>query len=125
LYELRLRPKRNMLRDTIASLSQVEGGRIVDVASSSERRVRGLGLILLGSCLLATVIGVGLAFVVSRRLSGAYERGERAAEIAARSARSRKELLEMVSHDLRSPLGTILLGIDALRLEHGDLRQLR
>ena len=35
---------------------------------------------------------------------------------------SRKELLDVVSHDLRSPLGAIVLGLELLREEHGEAR---
>ena len=68
-------------------------------------------------------VAVHVAQAVARRraereLERAY-REERAAHLEAEEAtRAREEILSVVSHDLRNPLGTILMGASSL-LQHG------
>ena len=64
--------------------------------------------------LLATVLGVALSIVLAslvlRRLSSLYQREQAASVTAHREAVARREVLAVVSHDLRSPLTTIKMG---------------
>ena len=68
------------------------------------------------------MIGIVLAVIVSRRLAGQFDREREATRAANAAAWSRKELLDVVSHDLRSPLSSIVLGLDMLREEHPNTR---
>ncbi len=124
LVERGIAPSRKTLREAVARLTTSERGRLQQFAEQAGHRVRVAGTILVVGCAAGALLGVILAFAVSRRLSGAYAREQEAARSAEQAASARKELLEMVSHDLRSPLQSISLGIDVLRAKHGELPQL-
>lgn len=64
--------------------------------------------------LLTTVLGllasIGLAMVVMRKLSQQWRESQAATAIAKREATARQELINIVSHDLRSPLTAVTMG---------------
>lgn len=124
LVEQSIAPSRQAVRDAVRRLTYSERFRLHRLSEESGHRLRVTGAILVGGCSAGAVIGLVLAFAVSRRLSGAYAREHEAARAAEQAAAARKEVLEMVSHDLRSPLQSITLGIDVLRARHGELPQL-
>lgn len=63
---------------------------------------------------LGVVLSIVLAFVVMRRLSAQYGREQAATAAANREAAARREVLAIVSHDLRSPLTTIMMSSGVL-----------
>ena len=64
--------------------------------------------------LLTTVLGLlaslGLAAFVMRKLSQQWREAQTATAVAKREATARQELLNIVSHDLRSPLTAVTMG---------------
>ena len=76
------------------------------------------------------VVGIGAALAVKtvRRLRADYARVEAARAAAAAAAAARDEMVAMVSHDLRTPLQTVLLGsaiLDGIATTDVHRRQLR
>lgn len=124
LMEGRLEAVRGRLRDAVHRLTFSERWRLHEVSERAGNHVRAGGTILVIVSGAGALIGIVLAVIVSRRLFGAYSRGEEAKHSAEQAAAARKELLDMVSHDLRSPLQSITLGIEVLRGKHGELPQL-
>jgi PAS domain S-box-containing protein len=54
-------------------------------------------------------------------VKAAEERERSAKEHAEEAVRHLEEVMAIVSHDVRSPLGTLLMGVDALELESTDI----
>lgn len=108
LREPDLTPFRTKLETAMDDLTDREQDDLTDASAQAGRVVRAVGITTLLGCLLGVAIGVVLAVYVSRRLSGQFEREQAAAY-------SRKELLDIVSHDLRSPLNSIMLGLDIVK----------
>src|SRR5690606_25588570 len=59
---------------------------------------------------LVLVLSVGLAAMVLRRLDALFRAEQEATANAKREAVARQEVLAVVSHDLRTPLTTIVMG---------------
>jgi signal transduction histidine kinase len=59
---------------------------------------------------LVLALSVGLAALVMRRLDTQFRAEQSATAIAKREAAARQEVLAVVSHDLRTPLTTIVMG---------------
>jgi signal transduction histidine kinase len=74
----------------------------------------------------ASTVGVHVAQAVERKraeveLSRAYREEREAHILADEATRAREEILSVVSHDLRNPLGTILMGATTLlQLDSGE-----
>jgi signal transduction histidine kinase len=70
--------------------------------------------------ILASQCGSALARIqVASELARAYREEQQAHQLALEATRAREEILSVVSHDLRNPLGTILMGAAAL-LQNSD-----
>jgi signal transduction histidine kinase len=108
LREPDLTPSRSKLESAMDDLTDREQDDLTNASAQAGRVVRAVGITTLVGCLLGVAIGVVLAVFVSRRLTGQYEREQAAAY-------SRKELLDIVSHDLRSPLNSIVLGLEIVK----------
>lgn len=108
LREPDLTPSRSKLESAMDDLTDREQDDLSDASAQAGRVVRAVGITTLVGCLIGIAIGVILAVVVSRRLSSQFDREQAAAY-------SRKELLDIVSHDLRSPLNSIVLGLEIVK----------
>jgi signal transduction histidine kinase len=108
LREPDLTPSRTKLESAMDDLTDREQDDLTNASAQAGRVVRAVGITTLVGCVLGVGIGVVLAVFVSRRLTNQYEREQAAAY-------SRKELLDIVSHDLRSPLNSIVLGLEIVK----------
>lgn len=115
-------PRREALQQAVDDLTDLEQDELRDISAQAGHTVRAVGLATVLACVLAISIGSVLALVTSRRLAGRFDREQESAAAARDAALSRKELLDVVSHDLRSPLHAIVLGLELLRAEHGEAR---
>lgn len=115
-------PRRDALQAAVDDLTDLEESDLSSASRHSGRVIRAVGLTTLVGCVIGIMIGIALAVIVTRRLSGEYRRQEREARAAEAAAWSRKELLDVVSHDLRSPLNAILLGLEIVKERHADDR---
>jgi signal transduction histidine kinase len=97
----------------------------VEVASARRSRMfRAAGGTLIAACVIAIALSVVIALVMARRLARQFWRAQVAQRAADAAAASRKELLDIVSHDLRCPLGSAAMAAELLRTQHGDSRYL-
>lgn len=123
LYERRLAPFRDALEQ---AFERLEGAKSDRLAARMQRH-EGLSLTTVLAVSIASLIAIALSVavgvIVIRRISSQYREIQHAKDAASEAAAHRKELLDIVSHDLRAPLGTIVLGLEALRDE--PLPQLR
>jgi signal transduction histidine kinase len=121
VVEEEIAPKRAVLQDAVDDLTDLEQSDLSRASMHSGRVVRAVGITTLVGCLVGVTIGIALAIIIARRLSDEYRRQEREARAAEAAAWSRKELLDVVSHDLRSPLNAIVLGLELVK-EDADAR---
>jgi signal transduction histidine kinase len=122
IFEHDIAPKRDALEAAVEDLTDLEQSDLARASSESGRVVQAVGITTLVGCLIGVTIGIALAVVITRRLSDQYSRQEREARAAEAAAWSRKELLDVVSHDLRSPLNAIMLGLEIVKEKHVDDR---
>ncbi len=120
VFEELLVPRRQALTRAIQDLVDArEAGlaqgqaRVRARVARSERRVIGIGL-------LAPLLALLLAVVVSRRLSHLYAMQRAAASRAETAVSRRDELLGIVAHDLRTPLNVIALRANLMRDDARD-----
>ena len=109
LREPDLTPYRAKLESAMDDLTDREQDDLADASIQAGRVVRAVGITTLVGCLIGVAIGIVLAVV---RLAPPLAVSSSASRPAAYS---RKELLGIVSHDLRSPLNSIMLGLDIVK----------
>jgi signal transduction histidine kinase len=122
VFENDVVPRRASLEAAVNDLTDLEQEELTAVSEGTAHAERTVGLATLTACVFAITIGLVLALITSRRLAGQFDREQADKAAATDAALSRKELLDVVSHDLRSPLSAIVLGLELLRAEHGDAR---
>lgn len=114
LYERRLAPLREALELAFERLEGAKSERLAERMHDHE----GLSLTAVLAVSIASLIAIGLSVavgvIVIRRISSQYREIQAAKDAASEAAAHRKELLDIVSHDLRAPLGTIVLGLEAI-----------
>jgi signal transduction histidine kinase len=122
LLENDVAPRRASLEAAVNALTDLEQEELTAVSRGAAHAERTVGFATLTASVSAIAIGLVLALITSKRLAGQFDREQAEKAAAKDAALSRKELLDVVSHDLRSPLGAIVLGLELLRAEHGDAR---
>ncbi|MGK3996549.1 sensor histidine kinase [Sorangium sp. So ce1024] len=110
-----LRPLRRELDGSLARLVEHKEAALVkyyDTARGDLDRLEVRMYTLLGALVLA---GLGVAWYFSRLLGGSFEQVREAREAAHKAVAGRDELMAIVAHDLRNPLGAITLKAALLR----------
>ena len=125
LYERRLTSHRSELDKALEELQRANTTRVDATVARTEDTTSTTGTLVLVASGTTILLCIGLGVLVARRLAAQFQAVQAARQAASEAAAMRKHLLDMVSHDLRSPLNTILLGLDVLREEHGELAHLR
>jgi signal transduction histidine kinase len=120
-FEMRLQPTRHALDSAVTSLTNMERASARQSSEDAATRLRKVGLLLAGAWGVGLAGTVVLGVIVVRRLEQQYGRVEAAEQAATESAEARKQLLDMVAHDLASPLNAIVLALDIIRTEHVDV----
>jgi signal transduction histidine kinase len=116
-FELEVVPKRLALDEAVDSLVATERARIMVETKRASEVSRRLVTAVLAACCLGIAISIALAWIVIRKLDGQYKREQLAKRDAARAAFARKQLLDIVAHDLLSPLNAIVLGIEVMETD--------
>jgi signal transduction histidine kinase len=122
IVEQDVAPRRASLEAAVEDLTDLEQDELSAVSARAAGAERTVGFATFAACVFAITIGLVLAVTTSKRLAGQFDRESAEKAAAKDAALSRKELLDVVSHDLRSPLSAILLGLELLTAEHGDAR---
>lgn len=115
LFERDLTPRRDVLKAEVDAFVEREQREFDAVLRDARDLTRHAQITLVLTSALGIGIAVALAIIVMRRLAQQFERVQSANEIARREAAARKELLDIVSHDLRSPLGSVVLSASMLK----------
>jgi signal transduction histidine kinase len=105
----RLGPARESLADAIESLV-AHKQRLAQEAHRAAARIRTqTSRVTMAMGALALVLSVLLAWRFTRGLTHIHQREQESSRRATEALRAKEELLGIVAHDLRSPLGAILL----------------
>lgn len=123
-FEERLEPRRTALDDAAGDLVASERAKVAHEALYTATSLRQVSLAMLLIAIAGVVVSMVLAVLVIRRLSAQYRRIADAEHVAEQAARNRKELLDIVAHDLLSPLNSVVLGLEVLEIQHGPLPRL-
>ncbi|HXI59534.1 MAG TPA: ATP-binding protein [Polyangia bacterium] len=114
-FDAVMRPAREQLEAALDQLVRDERLSYRSVAAASERADWLAAIVIGGATMLAILISRRLALTTTQRIGQQFEREQEAREAAKRASAAREELLAIVSHDLRNPLGAILMGTEALK----------
>lgn len=121
LFDEELVPKRVAFERSIAAFSADEQHRLDSSLQQAKHLTHRAQITVAITAALAITIGLVLASLVQRRLESQFARVQAANVMANRAAAAHKELLTIVSHDLRNPLNAIVLGACLLGETHrGD-----
>ncbi len=117
-----LKPLRSDLQQHLDALAYRERASFEDALVRSRARAGRAGVVVGLAAGVGLVLSALLAAAVMRRLARQHGEQRKATEDARRAAASRQEVLAIVSHDLRGPLGTVIMGSDLLGMTLGDSR---
>lgn len=119
-YDDAVRPRHEALEDALVKLL-ARADRSFDHSLDGTAASAKLSEVAVGAIAMAILaIGAGLAWLTTRRLAADYARLEQARQAATIAVRARDDTLAIVSHDLRTPLQTIVLGTGLLADDTSD-----
>ena len=122
VFEDRVAPHRAELAKAVEQLLDEERAWLTTTSTRNARLVRASALTFLVGAGLAMATALALSTILVRRLNRQYREVQDARQAAKDAADDRKRLVDIVAHDLRSPLHTILLGLDLIKVERGHER---
>jgi signal transduction histidine kinase len=114
-FERSVQPHRAALYQAVSGLAELERARVRAEMRESRTVIRRFGIALLVAWLIGTAIGMGLAVRVLKRVHAQYQRVQAAEQRANEAADARKQIVDIVAHDLLSPLNTIVLGLEVMK----------
>ncbi|WP_437624695.1 sensor histidine kinase [Sorangium sp. So ce1151] len=114
-FDRELRPLRRELERSLGRLVDYKEAVVNDhYARAKMERVR-LERRLYGLLGLLVLAGLGIALYFTKRLGRSYDQVRLAREAARKALAARDELMGIVAHDLRNPLGAIMIKAAMLR----------
>ncbi len=119
-----VRPARLQLESHIATMLANEERALDAAFARGSRLSRAAQLALAATTIVLLVLGFVLTEALRRKLAEQFRAVEAATAAAERAAAERKELLSVVSHDLRSPLGAIMLNLELAATEDANRARL-
>jgi signal transduction histidine kinase len=122
-FEHRVEPYRTALDLAVTRLVELERGSIQDETNHAGILARGFGIALFAAWIVGIIISIVLGVVVMKRLNTQYAIVATAEAAASRAAASRKQVLDIVAHDLLSPLNAIVLGLEVMKLQQPEVPQ--
>lgn len=122
-FEEVLKPARDSFDAAIRRLVEAERQAFDAALAGSRRLARRTALLMAISMSLGAGFGIALSWLVSRRVTGLFQREQLAVQATRRAVQARDDVLAVVSHDLRNPLGTVLMGTALLQRSPGIERE--
>ncbi len=123
-FERLLEPRQRALDEAVTTLVRSERAKLDREAAHSTEVLRKFSIALLLAWCAGTGLSITLAVIVVRRSTAQFRRVKEAEAAAEAHAAARKELLDIVAHDLLSPLNAIVLGLEVVQLHRGDVPEL-
>jgi signal transduction histidine kinase len=114
-FETELLPLRGDLARLLEQLVDEEETTIASAYDQAAKERAGLAIGLYGLLGVLVLMGLGVGSHFSRRLAHSYLQEEMAHEAASKALAARDELMAVVAHDLRNPLGAITIKASILR----------
>jgi signal transduction histidine kinase len=105
-----LAPARERFDAAIANLVADEQGAFEFASINGEKFATRTLEIVIVTTALGLLLGSALAWGSIRRLGSRYASEREATDVARRASAAREEFLTIISHDLRNPLTTIMMG---------------
>jgi signal transduction histidine kinase len=116
-FETELQPRRRGLARALDRLVEQKSARLAESyaqAARDRRRLMASTWALVGSLV---ILALAIAGLFARKLTRAYRMEAEAHGAAQKALSARDELLGIVAHDLRNPLGAITLKAAAMRMQ--------
>jgi signal transduction histidine kinase len=123
-FERLLEPRQRALDEAVTTLVSSERAKLDREAAHSTDVLRTFSIALLFAWCAGTGLSITLAVIVVRRSTAQFRRVKEAEAVAEAHAAARKQLLDIVAHDLRSPLNAIVLGLEVAERQRADVPQL-
>lgn len=108
-FEAELIPKRRDLDDAVARILAEKRAQLREGSERARSVADAAARISIGGLLVAVAASLIAGWFAGRRLIALYLREQDALHAARNAIAARQELLAVVAHDLRTPLGTVLL----------------
>src|SRR5690606_11696997 len=124
-FEHELLPLQQALEESLDRLVEHKEGALAEIYVTAAQERERLTTRLYALLALLTIVGIIVTWFFARRIALAYRAEQDARDVARRAVASRNELMGMVAHDLRSPLGAIALKAAYLREQRGDADAVR
>lgn len=124
-FEREVVPKRRTLDAAIDGFVAYKERRVEEIYGAAHAEISRAATTVTIALSLALLLGAAFAGFMGRHLTRAYRREERAVRAAERALAAKQELLGIVAHDLRSPLGAITLKAGFLQRWCDDERIIR
>ncbi|XYI00035.1 ATP-binding protein [Sorangium sp. So ce1128] len=116
-FDAELRPLRRELDARLARLIDYNEAVVKDHYERAKMERVQLEQRLYGLLGLLVLAGLGIAWYFTKRLGRSYEQVRDAREAARKALAARDELMGIVAHDLRNPLGVIVMKAALVRKE--------
>ncbi len=113
-FESIIAPKRELFEQQLTEFVELQQQIFDSELRAGRASATNAQIEVMVSTALGLVLSAALAVIVMRNLTRHYDRERTANEAAQREAAARKEVLAVVSHDLRSPLNAIVMGASLL-----------
>lgn len=114
-FEQDLLPLQQALEQSLDRLVEHKEGALEEIYAAAAKERARLTARLYALLALLAVVGIVVTWFFARRIALAYQAEKDARDVARRAASSSDELMGMVAHDLRNPLGAIALKAAYLR----------
>ncbi|MGE5184942.1 MAG: sensor histidine kinase [Acidobacteriota bacterium] len=123
-FERDIEPHSQELLSAVETVDRELRARVQQEHRRAANKIGALSKLLLVGSGASFASCVLLAIMAARRLSRRFDDAESSKHEATRSAAARKAMLDVVSHDLRTPITSVLLAVEMLRMQHGETPQL-
>jgi signal transduction histidine kinase len=115
LFEAELLPRQQQLEDALDRLVAYLEHMLEGVYDDASRSRDQLANQLYGLLVIILIGDIALAVMFARQLAHSYHQEKAAVEAARKAVAARDEMIGIVAHDLRNPLGAITLRAGLLR----------
>jgi signal transduction histidine kinase len=116
-FEAELLPLRGNLAEALHQLVDQKNAVIENAYMTAAHERARLAFRLYALLGILVLIGLGVGWAFARRLTRSYRQEEEAHEAARKAVAARDELMGIVAHDLRNPLGAIRMKAALLRMK--------
>jgi len=116
-FETLLQPRRVALAGALDGFARHKQEVIAGVYAEAQRDRRHLLLWTQGLLGVVMLVSLAIAWTFSRQLARVYAKEQQALDAAQKALAARDEIMGVVAHDLRNPLGAITMKAAVLRQE--------